>query len=146
LSLPNTAIVSGELAALLVKINFPESAPTAVGINLIESVIAAPGARTNAERCDEKTALVLVSAVMRSVSPPVLDIRIVVHKVESTGVVPTSTLREAVVKIGILIDDNESGFVAPVPFAVTAPVLANDLPITVEVDVIVIEMCASIFP
>jgi len=50
---------------------------------LTESIIESPGAITNAERCDEKTELVLVSAVKRSVSLPVLEIVISVHEIES---------------------------------------------------------------
>ncbi len=141
---PCTMIVSGEDSALLAKISFPESASIAVGWNLIESMTDPPGATIIAERCDEKRTFVLVADVIFRLAVPGLYIEINVHLMESTFAV-SFRLREAVLKTGVL-DRTESGFVAPLPLQVTAPVLASDLPTIVEVEVIVTEMCAKIFP
>ena len=137
-------IVSGEEIALLVKISFPESAPITTGRYLIESMTDPPGATIIAERCDEKRTFVLVADVIFRFAVPGLYIEINVHLMESTCAV-SFRLREAVLKTGVL-ERTESGFVAPLPLQVTAPVLASDLPTIVEVDVIVIDICAIMFP
>lgn len=69
-----------------------------------------------------------------------------VHELESTGIEVILMLREFVENVGILKAATESGFDAPVPLAVTEPVLASDLPTICTVEFIVIEMCARMFP
>lgn len=75
---PETMMVSGELVALLVRINLPETAVIATGLKRNVSFALTPGAMIKTFGRTENTVSADVMLVMRSVSLPVLVIVTVV--------------------------------------------------------------------
>ncbi len=106
--IPLMAIVSGDVIALLTTIKLPVAVPAAIGRNMIESMIEAPGAITSLERCDVKKAFVQVAVAIRNVSVPVFVSVISAEDVFPTCVVPQFTMREVIARIAVLSPDTVS--------------------------------------